>query len=584
MSNRKKLPAGGRHVPRHRKQPSRTVGDLAAVPVSWSGKIAAAGLAGAALAIPATAALAAPASAATTPASPVTTIPAATATGIPGIMQADVSNAVKTLFQEQSPASAVPAPATGGDAILAQNQPAAPPAASGSLTVTFPDGTDHTFPLGTRVNPTDPTTFGPDDEIEVPVGSSFTDPLGNFFSIGSPGPFPLGPGLPTLRFVPEFPASDNSTGTTAVAANSGVGDFPFALFQGANLTVSGTKITGQDDPAVETLLLPNDIVLPLSAGVSFTVPPGTVFTTQDNTPTTLQAGDSIVTPSGISIQAVAGQQGVVTTPSTPIFSPANKTDSSDQSVPILTAGESPAGSVAPDAAQQPAGQPSPAPANVGGPAQLVLNNTSAVLNDGSPIGSGGPAGSTPVAGNQATPVAGNGAGPAADATVASSSAGLTDLAGDPITVIPKSVIDGANGNLLQEQSQTGNAQPVVTTAQPPAAQQLAAQAPAATGPGQTNTTVQQPASTAQQPAVSTSATTSAGQQPALTAGDPTATSADTNQQQAAQEQAAQQPAAQQPPSQPSAPTDDQTSAGPDPATQAVVTSVNLVNQPTQLTG
>jgi hypothetical protein len=219
MSNTKKLPAGGRHVPQHRKQPSRATSTLAAVPGGWGAKIATAGLAGAALAIPAAGALATPASAATTPASPVTATPAATATGIPGITQAGVSNAIKTLFQEQSPASAAPAPATGGDAILAQNPAPAPPAASGSVTVTFPDGTDHTFPLGTRVNPTDPTVFGPGDEIEVPLDSTFTDPSGPSFLFRNPGTFPLGPGLPTLRILPGILTSDNSTGTTTVALN-----------------------------------------------------------------------------------------------------------------------------------------------------------------------------------------------------------------------------------------------------------------------------------------------------------------------------------------------------------------------------
>jgi hypothetical protein len=55
------------------------------------------------------------------------------------------------------------------------------------------------------------------------VGSEFVNSQGFRFGIFTFDPdnqlFPLGPGLPTIRIVPAFPTSDNSTGTTAVALN-----------------------------------------------------------------------------------------------------------------------------------------------------------------------------------------------------------------------------------------------------------------------------------------------------------------------------------------------------------------------------
>ncbi len=63
MSNRTKATgAGRRHIPQHRKDPSWTVADLAAVPGGLGTKIVVAGMAGATLAIPATSVLASPSS------------------------------------------------------------------------------------------------------------------------------------------------------------------------------------------------------------------------------------------------------------------------------------------------------------------------------------------------------------------------------------------------------------------------------------------------------------------------------------------------------------------------------------------
>src|SRR6266851_5014970 len=71
MSNKKKA-AGprGRHTPQHRKEPSWTVGNLAAMPSGLGAKIVIAGVAGATLAIPATSAFASPSSIAVKPGSP----------------------------------------------------------------------------------------------------------------------------------------------------------------------------------------------------------------------------------------------------------------------------------------------------------------------------------------------------------------------------------------------------------------------------------------------------------------------------------------------------------------------------------
>jgi hypothetical protein len=68
MSNKTRASgARRRHVPQHRKEPSWAVGDLA-LPRGLGTKIVVAGVAGAALAIPATSALASPSSSARTPA------------------------------------------------------------------------------------------------------------------------------------------------------------------------------------------------------------------------------------------------------------------------------------------------------------------------------------------------------------------------------------------------------------------------------------------------------------------------------------------------------------------------------------
>ncbi len=74
MSNKKKA-AGprGRHTPQHRKEPSWTVGNLAAMPSGLGAKIVIAGVAGATLAIPATSAFASPSSIAVKPGSPLIT-------------------------------------------------------------------------------------------------------------------------------------------------------------------------------------------------------------------------------------------------------------------------------------------------------------------------------------------------------------------------------------------------------------------------------------------------------------------------------------------------------------------------------
>lgn len=61
MSNKKRALGGSRrYVSKHRKEPSWKVGDLAAVPAGLTAKLAVAGLAGAALAIPASSAIASP--------------------------------------------------------------------------------------------------------------------------------------------------------------------------------------------------------------------------------------------------------------------------------------------------------------------------------------------------------------------------------------------------------------------------------------------------------------------------------------------------------------------------------------------
>jgi hypothetical protein len=59
VSNRKEVTGtNGRQVSRHRKEPSWTIGDLAAGPGGLGAKLAVAGLAGVTLALPATSAFA----------------------------------------------------------------------------------------------------------------------------------------------------------------------------------------------------------------------------------------------------------------------------------------------------------------------------------------------------------------------------------------------------------------------------------------------------------------------------------------------------------------------------------------------
>ena len=78
MSNKTKAAGTSRRrTPQHRKEPSWTVGDLSAMPGGLGTKIVIAGVAGAALALPATSAFASPSSIATTPSSTMFTFKAA---------------------------------------------------------------------------------------------------------------------------------------------------------------------------------------------------------------------------------------------------------------------------------------------------------------------------------------------------------------------------------------------------------------------------------------------------------------------------------------------------------------------------
>jgi hypothetical protein len=143
MSNKKKAASPRkRHIPRHRKEPSWTVGDLAALRGGLSVKIVAAGLAGATLAIPATSAFASPASiaSATRPSSPLITFtrladqrgaaPRAAQPADSGMLaSANAAQAPGGAAQMQAPAS-TPAAAAPGSPVTATS--------SGSLTSSDP--------------------------------------------------------------------------------------------------------------------------------------------------------------------------------------------------------------------------------------------------------------------------------------------------------------------------------------------------------------------------------------------------------------------------------------------------------------
>src|ERR1019366_7848671 len=105
---------------------------------------------------------------------------------------------------------------------LAQNQAAAPSLTPDSLTVILPDGTPQTFPLGSSTNPLAPPTFGPGNEILVPLGTRVPLPDGSSTTLDSAGTltFP-NRDLPAIHAVPAMPTSDNSpAGTTTVAMNN----------------------------------------------------------------------------------------------------------------------------------------------------------------------------------------------------------------------------------------------------------------------------------------------------------------------------------------------------------------------------
>ena len=105
---------------------------------------------------------------------------------------------------------------------LAQNQAVQPSITSDSITVVYPDGTPHTFPLGTSDNPVAPPTFGAGNEILVPLGTQVPLPNGGSTTITDPGTlsFPNS-SLPAIHAVPAMPTSDNApAGPTAVAVNN----------------------------------------------------------------------------------------------------------------------------------------------------------------------------------------------------------------------------------------------------------------------------------------------------------------------------------------------------------------------------
>ena len=255
MSNKTKAAgARRRHAPQHRKEPSWTVGDLAAVPGGLGTKIIVAGVAGATLAIPATSAFASPASIVTKPGSSMVTIskapgqPAAFrahADAPPGLKarshghaspqhQATQQQATQQLAAEhhqsqqtrhwsvQPTAGQVGTTGTTGSTTGTSGsmQPGQIPAPSGSATSASPGPGLLLEANGTFV----PLPMSSTNVYAVPAGSLIITSDGNLVSLPA-GTYVTPYGLITVAQAPGSgsPSADTTTGTATGATTGAAG-------------------------------------------------------------------------------------------------------------------------------------------------------------------------------------------------------------------------------------------------------------------------------------------------------------------------------------------------------------------------
>ena len=323
----------------------------------------------------------------------------------------DITNPVQVADASQPSAAQAPGSQAPGSAAQAAQVPAAPdqpvpgaavvlePGNDNSYLVpanpdnsfSVPAGTTLRFPGDATIGLPDPGTYNtPYGHITVPSADQAADP-----AAGGPGidvttpdgvPLSLPPGSGNLFSVPS--------GSSAQGA-------PVALITGASyITRSGTTINGQPVPAMESATLPSGAVAPLANGNAYTVPPGTLVTTSDNIGYILRPGGTFTTPSGVTLSAPAGQQGIQLAPAAPALPsipPANTADSGDTA---------PAGTPAADPAQQPGGNAQPGLPGAG-TVQVAAND-----------GSGGTAASAGAAGSDSAPSAPAPAAQPADPVVA----------------------------------------------------------------------------------------------------------------------------------------------------------------------